>query len=351
MILIEEKDNQDRQQRERQQQEREQEERRQQECQEKETIINQTDSDVPLMMRSMFEQRLKAMQANASIETQALNDPEYGLDVNKPVFTHDIAGSEQYLQSLMTDHGEKLTWQRLGSTSAKGISGMIDIYQSYLLNGKEYKTIYVCIYGFSRPQKAPQGFTMTKDSPRRVEGDCRSRRRNSRNLSYRVAVGGLLVTLMLILGYVESLLQPLVPVPVPGIKLGLSNGVLLFGLYLMDIPTTVIMMLLKVGLSGLLFGSPMTMLFALCGGVLSLVGMIPLSRVRGVNVITVSMVGAVLHNAGQILAAMMVMTEVSAGILLRYLAVLMAIALVTGAATGVLARIIIDRLGHVIKWK
>ena len=175
--------------------------------------------------------------------------------------------------------------------------------------------------------------------------------KNSRNLSYRVAIGGLLVTLMLILGYVESLLQPLVPVPVPGIKLGLSNGVLLFGLYLMDIPTTVIMMLLKVGLSGLLFGSPMTMLFALCGGVLSLAGMIPLSRVRGVNVITVSMVGAVLHNAGQILAAMMVMTEVSTGILLRYLAVLMAIALVTGAATGVLARIIIDRLGHVIKWK
>ena len=160
--------------------------------------------------------------------------------------------------------------------------------------------------------------------------------KNSRNLSYRVAVGGLLVTLMLILGYVESLLQPLVPVPVPGIKLGLSNGVLLFGLYLMDIPTTVIMMLLKVGLSGLLFGSPMTMLFALCGGVLSLAGMIPLSRVRGVNVITVSMVGAVLHNAGQILAASTVLRTPQ--LLYTYLPVLVGIGAVVGCLTGIVAQ-------------
>ena len=76
--------------------------------------------------------------------------------------------------------------------------------------------------------------------------------------------------------------------------------------------------------------------------------MIPLSRARGLNIITVSMVGAVLHNVGQILAAMLVMKEVAPGILLQYLAVLMAVALVTGAATGILAREIIQRLGHIV---
>ena len=169
------------------------------------------------------------------------------------------------------------------------------------------------------------------------------------NLGYRVALGGLLVAMMLILGYVETLLQGLVPTPVPGIKLGISNGVLLFALYLMDIRSTVILMVLKVVLSGLLFGNPMSMLFAFCGGALSLVGMIPLSRVKGLSIITVSMVGAVLHNVGQILAAMLVMTEVAPGILLRYLAVLMAVALVTGAATGILAREVINRLRHTVK--
>ena len=173
--------------------------------------------------------------------------------------------------------------------------------------------------------------------------------KRSENLGYTVALGGLLVALMLILGYVETLLQGLVPTGIPGIKLGISNGVLLFALYMMDVRSALIMMVLKVGLSGLLFGNPMTMLFALCGGALSLAGMIPLSRVKGINIITISMVGAVLHNVGQIIAAAFVMSEVSPAILLRYLAVLMAVALVTGAATGILAREVINRLGHVVK--
>ena len=173
--------------------------------------------------------------------------------------------------------------------------------------------------------------------------------KRSENLGYKVALGGLLVAMMLILGYVETLLQGLVPTGIPGIKLGISNGVLLFALYMMDVRSALIMMVLKVGLSGLLFGNPMTMLFALCGGALSLAGMIPLSREKGINIITVSMVGAVLHNVGQIIAAAFVMSEVSPAILLRYLAVLMAVALVTGAATGILAREVINRLGHVVK--
>ena len=73
-----------------------------------------------------------------------------------------------------------------------------------------------------------------------------------------------------------------------------------------------------------------------------------MSRVKGSNIITVSMVGAVLHNVGQIMAARLVMTEVSPAILLRYLAVLMAVALVTGAATGILAREVIKRLRYTV---
>ena len=58
-----------------------------------------------------------------------------------------------------------------------------------------------------------------------------------------------------------------------------------------------------------------------------------------------------LHNVGQILAAMFVMSEVSPVILMRYLAILMVAALITGAATGILAREVINRLGHMVKKK
>jgi len=158
----------------------------------------------------------------------------------------------------------------------------------------------------------------------------------------RLAFSGLLVAIMLILGYIESLLP--LPTPVPGIKLGISNSALLFALYLLGVRYTFVLMLLKVGLSGLLFGSPMTMLFALCGGLLSVLVMVLLSRIKGVDMIVVSMAGAVFHNVGQILAAMAVMSEVAAGALMGYMAVLMAVGMVTGALTGVLGKAVTGRL-------
>lgn len=70
-------------------------------------------------------------------------------------------------------------------------------------------------------------------------------RKNSRALVFRIALSGLLTALMLVMGYLENLLPS---VGVPGIKLGLSNGVLIFALYMLDIPTALILMAVKVGL-------------------------------------------------------------------------------------------------------
>ena len=60
----------------------------------------------------------------------------------------------------------------------------------------------------------------------------------------KIALSGLLLAIMLILGYIESLIPPIVPIP--GVKLGLSNGVLLFSLYLLNIPMTLVLMALNV---------------------------------------------------------------------------------------------------------
>ena len=47
--------------------------------------------------------------------------------------------------------------------------------------------------------------------------------------SYKIATLGLALTLALILGYVESLI--ILPVTIPGIKVGLSNLAVVFLLY------------------------------------------------------------------------------------------------------------------------
>ena len=74
----------------------------------------------------------------------------------------------------------------------------------------------------------------------------------------------ILAAAALILSYLDSLI-PLVP-SVPGIKLGLSNLVLLYAVFYMTPFETVLLMLLKVGLSSLLFGNAVGALYALAGG-------------------------------------------------------------------------------------
>ena len=150
--------------------------------------------------------------------------------------------------------------------------------------------------------------------------------------SKRVALCGLLLALMLVLGYVESLLPAVSGMP--GIKLGLSNGVLIFAVYMLNVPTAFVLMGLKVALSGLLFGGVSAMIYAAAGGVLSLTVMCLLSRVRGLHPVVVSMAGGVFHNVGQLGMAMLILQTPS---LAYYLAVLMLAGLATGAVTGVAA--------------
>lgn len=154
----------------------------------------------------------------------------------------------------------------------------------------------------------------------------------------RVALCGMLLALMLVLGFVESQLP--VAAGIPGIKLGLSNGVLIFAVYMLGIPTSFLLMGLKVLLSGLLFGSPSAMLYAFAGGVLSLAVMSLLSRVKGLSPVVVSMMGGLSHNVGQVAMAMLVLQTPK---LMYYMAILMAVGLVTGLATGLAANGIIRR--------
>lgn len=169
-------------------------------------------------------------------------------------------------------------------------------------------------------------------------------RRNTQQSAYRIALSGLLVALMLVLGYVESLIP--INVGVPGIKLGLSNGVLIFAVYMMDIPAAYCLMALKVLLSGLMFGGVSAIAYAFAGGLLSLTAMCLLSRVKGIHPAVVSVVGGVMHNVGQVGLAMLILHTN----LLFYLAVLVLVGGACGALTGVCAAAVMKHL-RALGWK
>ena len=164
-------------------------------------------------------------------------------------------------------------------------------------------------------------------------------RRRADQLAHRVALSGLLIAMMLVLGYVESQIPAVTGIP--GIKLGLSNGVLIFAVYMLDLHTAWILMVLKVTLSGLLFSGFSGMMYAMAGGVFSLAVMTGLSRVKGIHPVTVSVAGGVCHNVAQVAVAMLLFKTRQ---LLFYMAVLMAAGMVCGALTGVCATAVMRHL-------
>lgn len=150
----------------------------------------------------------------------------------------------------------------------------------------------------------------------------------------KITLPAMLLAVMLVLGYIEKLLA--ITGPVPGIKLGLSNGVLLICLYWLGIPTSVMLMLGKVGLMALMFGSqPVTMFMSLTGGAVSMLGMVVMVYlIKGISPVGAGIVGGVLHNVGQVLFYMWIANLN----LLYYLAILVVVGAVMGAITGTVAR-------------
>lgn len=157
--------------------------------------------------------------------------------------------------------------------------------------------------------------------------------------AHRVSLCALLVALMLILGYIESL----IPIgTIPGIKLGLSNSVLLLSLWWLGIPVTVCLMLAKVILSGLLFSGVNAMLYSLAGGILSLIVMSVLYG-TGFGFVPTGIAGGVFHNVGQVGLAMLILETDK---LVYYMGVLMLVGLGTGFVTGTLASALQKRIPH-----
>ena len=149
----------------------------------------------------------------------------------------------------------------------------------------------------------------------------------------RITLCGLLTAIMLILGFVESLIP--FNFGVPGIKLGLSNGVLIFAVYMLGFRTALILMAVKVFFSALLFGSlSMPMWFAFAGGLVSVCLMGLLSLDRDLSPVTVSMAGGLGHNVGQVCVCMLLVTRTN---MLFYMGILMLVGMLTGAFTGLIA--------------
>jgi heptaprenyl diphosphate synthase len=155
----------------------------------------------------------------------------------------------------------------------------------------------------------------------------------------RVAEAGILTAVALILSYLEAVI-PLSP-GIPGVKLGLSHLVTVFALYRLPMSEATVITLVRVLLSGFLFGNGVSIAYSLSGAMLSIAVMLVLRRFPAFSSVGVSIAGGVAHNLGQLTCAALMMGTVSLG---WYLPVLLVSGSLSGAVIGLVGGILIRRV-------
>ncbi len=150
----------------------------------------------------------------------------------------------------------------------------------------------------------------------------------------------LLTSISLILFVIEN--QIPAPVPVPGVKLGLGNVIVVAVLFLYGPWESLAVLSVKVLLSAILTGNLGALAYSAAGGLLSWGGMCLLRHLlQETQLWVASVLGAMLHNLGQLLAAMVIAATPG---LIAYLPVLLLSGMVTGLFTGVAAQAVVRRL-------
>lgn len=158
----------------------------------------------------------------------------------------------------------------------------------------------------------------------------------------KIALMGLLFALAMALSWIESAFSGLIPIP--GVKPGLSNIVVMYCLFFLGPRDAFTLAALK-ALFVCLTRGPVGAAMSLAGGVLSLLGMLLLRR-GGCSVLFVSVCGGLLHNAGQLVAAFFIL---SSSAVFYYFPVLAVAGMGMGVLTGVSMRLLTPHFKRILQ--
>ncbi|MCL2058918.1 MAG: Gx transporter family protein [Oscillospiraceae bacterium] len=150
----------------------------------------------------------------------------------------------------------------------------------------------------------------------------------------RITYFALMTSVAFVLSAAESMIP--VPVPAPGIKLGLANIVTLLLLLDSQYPYyALVVTFARCVLAAAALGAMSTLLFSLAGGIFSCIIMWLLLRFNSPFSATgVSVAGAVAHNLAQLTAASFVSRDAA---VFNYLPILLITGVAAGCATGFIA--------------
>jgi len=156
-----------------------------------------------------------------------------------------------------------------------------------------------------------------------------------------IVLNAILACLGILFGYAEMLLVP--DLFFPGMKLGISNIVVLFAVMTLRKRDVFCIGIIKAIVNGLIFSGLTSCFYSITGVIFSVSVMCGLRRMytsNKISAIGISVAGSAFFNLGQILAACLVLRAFAPVYYLNYYLFL---SVVTGAVTGTVVQIILNK--------
>lgn len=142
-----------------------------------------------------------------------------------------------------------------------------------------------------------------------------------------------------------SLLELIIPVPIPlpGVKLGLGNIITIIAIVFLDLKDVLAIVVLRCIVVAVLSKGIMMMAFSLSGGMLSaLIMWLLYKKLHNLfSIKGLSIVGAIVHNTAQVIVASLILREM---IILYYLPILLVSSVVTGLITGSISDLTVNEI-------
>lgn len=159
--------------------------------------------------------------------------------------------------------------------------------------------------------------------------------------NYKITLTAILCAAAIALNFLEGQIPPMPFLP-PGAKPGFSNIITMFAAGSLGFPQAVAIALVK-GLFSFITRGATAGIMSLSGGLLSAAAMYMLMRYakKHLGLLGISVICALCHNLGQLIAAMFITSTAS---IAYYAPVLALFGIATGAVTGVILRAVIPAL-------
>lgn len=153
--------------------------------------------------------------------------------------------------------------------------------------------------------------------------------------------------LAIVLNIFESYV-PIINLNIPGVKVGLTNIVILSVIYLYGFKEALYVSIIRIFVVGILRTGLFStaFLFSLSGSIISLLVMYMVNKIKMFSIVGVSIVGSIFHSIGQIIMAYFLLKNIN---VMYYLPFIIIISIVTGIIIGIISKEVINHLKDNIK--